>query len=343
MSTNLANEYPDALEPAALTPLVDVHLIAYNHEKFIAQAIESVLGQRTSFTFRLIIGDDCSSDGTRAIARRYAEQHPDRIRLVFDPVHRGHRSKDRVGIRVLKLSTAKYVAWLDADDFWTSPDKLQKQADFLEQNPDFAICFHNASSFYEDGSKPPENLRPADQRGVSTLEHLLAGNFIPSCSVMFRRPAMEELPDWYFTLKPADWPLYVLIAARGKIKYLKEVMAAYRVHTSGSWSPRARSYHDVNFLKLLDRFDNFFDLRYKNTIDATRTRYYFELTELYYQRGHPNFALVPITRGLRTSRFRHRGLLSFYLQVKVPGLYNFLRSLRDFVRPARSNNPGVVR
>lgn len=338
----IANEYPDSLA-AIPAPIIDVHLITYNHEKFVAQAIESVLAQRTDFSYRLIVGDDCSTDNTQAIARRYAEQDPDRIQLVFDPVHHGHGNKDRVGIKVLNLSTAKYVAWLDGDDFWTDSNKLQKQVDFLEANPDFAICFHNVSAFYQDGSKGPENLCPPDQREVSTIEHLLAGNFIPSCSVVFRRSLYFEFPKWFFTLKMADWPLYVLISPHGKIKYLNEVMAAYRMHTSGAWSPRARSYHDVNFLKLLDHVDGYFDYRYKSTIDVTRARYYFELAELYFERGHPGLALVPIKRGLRASRLTHRGLISFYLQAKVPKLYNSLRSLRNSVRPPGSNSPGIVR
>ena len=245
-------------------------------------------------------------------------------------------------MKVLNLSTAKYVAWLDGDDFWTDTNKLQKQVDLLEQHPDTVICFHNVATSPEDGSAP-ENLRPPEQKEISVLEDLLGGNFIPSCSVMFRRSAFGELPNWYFTLKMGDWPLYILMAQHGKIRYINEVMAAYRVHGGGSWSPRHRSHHDVNFLQLLDYVDEHFNHKYKKAIDATKSRYYFELAETYYHRGHPQHALVPIKRGLRSSRFTHRGLLSFYLQVKAPGLYNSLRNFRDFVRPQRRDNPGVVR
>lgn len=324
-------------------PLVDVHVITYNHEKFIAQAIESVLAQQTDFPYRLIIGDDCSTDNTQAIVRRYAAENPDRITVFLDSEHRGLRSRDRAGLKVLGLSTAKYVAWLDGDDFWTDPHKLQKQVDVLERSPDAAICFHNVRTFHQDGSLESENLCPPDQREISTLEDLLKGNFIPSCSAMFRRDAVGIIPEWYFTLKMGDWPLYILIAQHGKIRFINEVMASYRVHGGGSWSPRDRSHHDVNFLQLLDYVNRHFHFKYERAIDATRSRYYFELAETYYHRGHPRHALIPIKRGLRSSRFRHRGLLSFYLQVKLPSLYNSLRSLRDFVRPPRSNNPGLVR
>src|SRR5258708_3052102 len=131
-------------------PLVDVTLITYNHEKFIAQAIESVLSQQTGFEFRLLVGDDCSTDNTQSIIRSYAEKYPERICLMLDSTHRGLKSRERVGVRALTGSTAKYVALLDGDDYWTDAYKLQKQADFLETHPDFAICFHNVRMVFQD-------------------------------------------------------------------------------------------------------------------------------------------------------------------------------------------------
>jgi len=330
------------LKQAEVTPLVDVNLITYNHEKFVAQAIESVLAQRTNFPFRLIVGDDCSADGTQTIIRRYAQENPDRITTFLDTEHRGIHSRERAGVKVLGLSTAKYIAWLDGDDFWSDTSKLQKQVNILEKHPETVICFHNVLTLPEDGSASI-NLRPPDQKEISTIADLLMGNMIPSCSVMFRREALGTLPEWYFSLKMADWSLYILLAQHGQLHYLNEVMAVYRMHGGGSWSPRQRSHHNVYFLKLLDYVDKHLDFKYRKAIDTARARYYFELAELYYQRGHPKHALIPVKRGLRASGFRHRGLLSFYLQVKAPTLYNSLRSLRDFVRPARSNSPGIVR
>src|SRR5262245_50655987 len=218
----------EKLTPPQVTPLVDVHLITYNHERFVAQAIESVLAQQTNFPFRLIIGDDCSSDGTQAIIRRYALEHPDRITTFLDTEHRGINSRERAGVKVLMLSTARYVAWLDGDDFWSDPSKLQKQVDILETQPETVICFHNVRTLPEDGAASI-NLRPPDQKEISTLADLLMGNMIPSCSVMFRREALGTLPEWYFSLKMADWSLYILLAEQGEIRYLNEVMAVYRM------------------------------------------------------------------------------------------------------------------
>src|SRR4030042_2430256 len=121
----------------SLEPLVDVAMGTYNHEKFSAQALESVLSQRTNFSYRIIISDDCSTDNTRAIIMSYAEKHPGKIITIFPQKHVGLLHPDRPFIKVLKQCTAKYIALLEGDDYWTEPYKLQKQVDFLKTHADF--------------------------------------------------------------------------------------------------------------------------------------------------------------------------------------------------------------
>ena len=100
-------------ETMTTTPLVDIIMPTYNHERFIAQAIESVLAQQTNFEYRLNIADDCSTDNTQTIIKDYAQKHPDQIRTVLSPHNIGIVHKDRLSIKVLKLCTAKYVALLE--------------------------------------------------------------------------------------------------------------------------------------------------------------------------------------------------------------------------------------
>lgn len=216
-------------------PLVDVNLITYNHEKFVSQAIESVLEQKTSFAYRLIIGDDCSTDSTQSIITSYAQQYPERIQLMIASEHRGMDNKDRVGLEVLRLSTAKYIALLDGDDYWTDPNKLQRQVDFLESFTGCSLCFHNAEMFYDDGSQPPKRLRPQDQKEISTVEDILAGTVPLPCTVLFRNDLLV-LPDEFYKVTNADWMMWALLADRGHVGYINEVMAAYRMHPQGIWS-----------------------------------------------------------------------------------------------------------
>lgn len=236
-------------------PLVDVNVVTYNHEKFVARAIESVLEQKTNFEYRLIIGDDCSTDNTQSIIRDYAQQYPERIQVLLASEHRGIEHKDRVGIELLRLNTAKYVALLDGDDYWSDPYKLQKQVDFLDAHFDFAICYHNVVRFHDDGSLPISNMCPPGQKDISTIEDLLVSNFIPTCSAMFRRGLYGELPDWFYTTKAGDWALHVLNAEYGKIGYINEVMAAYRIQPAGMWSslaPEQQVAHLIKSFRLID-------------------------------------------------------------------------------------------
>src|SRR5918999_434425 len=108
---------------------VTVLVTTYNHEKFIAQALDSVLMQRTNFDYDVMVIEDCSTDRTRSIVIDYQRAYPDRIRLVLAQTN---ERSNRTLAREFQASAARYIAWLDGDDFWTSPHKLQKQVDFME-------------------------------------------------------------------------------------------------------------------------------------------------------------------------------------------------------------------
>jgi len=213
-------------------PKVSVLMLTYNHELFIAQAIESALIQETDFTFEIVIGEDCSTDKTREIVSDFQTRHPDKIRLLPSDRNLGmHRNY----FRTLQACAGEYVAVLEGDDFWTSPGKLQKQADFLDSHGDYVICFHN-STVFRDGEQASWRLCPDDQKETSTLEDLLIGNFIPTCTTMFRNEQIGEIPEWLYSLNVLDWPLHILRAKHGHIGYIKETMAAYRMHSGGAFS-----------------------------------------------------------------------------------------------------------
>jgi glycosyltransferase involved in cell wall biosynthesis len=327
---------------------ISVLVPTYNHEKYIRQALDSILTQEVDCDFEIVIGEDASTDQTPSILNEYQNRYPNQIRVLLSDRAGAERDRKRgLGgknnfIRTLKACRGEYVAFLDGDDYWTDTHKLQKQVDFLDTHPDFVICFHNVNSFFEDGTQAPENLLSNEVREVSSIEDLLKGNFIPAPSAMFRSGLVTDFPDWFLTLKIGDWPFYILAAQHGKIGYLNEVMAAYRVHRAAYWSYTGRSHQDITFLKMLKFIDEHLNGRYQHIINGTRARYYFELAELYCAIGRPQRALIPIKLGLKSSRFRHRGLLSLFLQVKVPSLYNALRGFRNLVTTRESNNPGLT-
>ena len=119
--------------------MVSVFMLAYNHEKYIAEAIDSVLMQKTDFDFDIVIGEDCSTDATRRIVLEDAQKYPNKIKPILHNVNVGAMLNQRY---VLEACTGKYVAMCEGDDYWTDPFKLQKQVDFLEANKEYVLATH---------------------------------------------------------------------------------------------------------------------------------------------------------------------------------------------------------
>jgi len=222
-------------------PLLSVCLITYNHEKFIRQALDGIIMQKVNFSWELIIADDFSTDKTRDIILEYKEKHHDFIKLIFQ--------KKNVGpainfIELISDPISKYIAYLEGDDYWTDSLKLQKQVDFLEANPDYALCFHHVSILKTDGNIVDDFITkvPADYEKIETLARL--GNYINSPSVVFRN-VIKEFP-FEFELSPmGDFFLYMMLAEQGKLKYLEEKMAVYRQDV-GIWSQKNNYFKDFN-------------------------------------------------------------------------------------------------
>lgn len=214
---------------------VAIGMITYNHEAFIAQAIEGVLMQKTNFNFKLIITDDCSTDKTTIICKQYAEKYPELIDYELLKSNIGAIKNAGYCLKKCINSEAKYIAICEGDDYWTDPLKLQKQVDFLEANPDFNICFTQANTLR--GNKlelhPIPNISP---NGVYTFDDLLEHyNFITTASVVFRN-IFSKIPEWIYQLPYGDMGLYFLVSQNAKIKCLPEITSVYRIHEKGTWS-----------------------------------------------------------------------------------------------------------
>ena len=214
---------------------ISVLVLTYNHEKHIAQALDSVLMQETNFEYEIIVAEDCSTDRTRSIVLDFKRRNPEKIRLVLPAKNLGCHG-NRVFAQAFQLAQGEYVALLDGDDYWISPAKLQKQARFLDAHLECALCFHNAIRTYEDGSRAPFPQNFADQKQISALEDIWEQNFIAYCTPMFRKDVLHTFPEWYYELLCADWSLYILCAQHGKIGYIDEVLGVYRIHSGGLWS-----------------------------------------------------------------------------------------------------------
>ena len=234
---------PNAPEHLAQEPLLSILTLARNQASMIAQNMESVLAQKTKFSFQHIIVDDGSVDGTEDIILEYAQKYPHIKPLLL-------KKKAHDGENVLALfeqCRSKYAVLCDGDDYFTDPGKLQTQVDFMERNPDCALCFHPVSVVYEDGSPtktyPPASLLPGGERLWYTLKDLLTSNFIQTNSAMYRWRFRDGLPEWFDpTLIPGDWYWHLLHAETGKIAYLRRPMSAYRRHAASLYAHAEKNH-----------------------------------------------------------------------------------------------------
>lgn len=236
---------------------VTVTMATHNHEKYIAEAIESVVMQITSFPVTLYIGEDCSSDRTREICISYKERYPERIDLVLHPRNIGTKANFTHILEAWERSSAKYIALLEGDDFWTDPDKLQKQVNFLEANPDCALVHTDLDLLYENSGLTETSChREKTIPQGDVYEELLCGNFIYTPTVVAsRRVIVDAFRAIDFAHKNwlmGDYPVWLEISRHHKVGYISEVTATYRVRRDSASHPTS---HVQGFLFGKSTFD----------------------------------------------------------------------------------------
>ena len=222
-----------------MKPLLSVCITTYNHEKYISQALNSVLMQKTNFPIEIILGEDDSTDKTREICKKYAKKYSNKIRLFLrdrkNVIYINGRPTGRYNfIENLKSAKGEYIALLDGDDYWIDPNKLQKQVDFLEKNPEYSFYHHNCNILTKSKNTTAHKRLKNRIKFKEDNSELIRGNFIHILSVVFRRNNLT-IPTWLFKTPIGDWPLLLLLSKKGKIKYSRRIMGTYR-HGVGIWS-----------------------------------------------------------------------------------------------------------
>jgi glycosyltransferase involved in cell wall biosynthesis len=267
---------------------VSVCVPVYNHEKYIAQMLEGALMQQTTFPFEIVIGDDASTDHTQDIIRQYIDENPGKIRAFLHQENQGPAEPREFAGRnnvlaLLKACKGEYVAMCEGDDYWTDPLKLQKQVDFLDAHPDYAICHHNVEVIYEDGS-PSHSFNSPDQKTTSTIEDILEDKwFMATASWLYRNHFLDhDFAEWHAKAAAGDWALIIQLAANGKIGYLPETMGIYRKHSAGLSNVHASTNQRFwkNRKEMFENVNKWLDYRYSNTVSKTVAKYEANLTEL---------------------------------------------------------------
>jgi glycosyltransferase involved in cell wall biosynthesis len=212
--------------------VLSVVMITYNHEKYLKQAIEGVLSQEVDFSFELIIADDNSLDGTSKVINDLIEKHP-KGHLIQYYKHPNNKGMSGNFLWALQKAKGKYIALCDGDDYWIDPLKSQKQVDFLERHEEFGLVHTNNQVFIQENlrfSTLPRSIVDSDE----LFEHLIfKSNPICTLTVCLRAEILSsyinslKLPDELYLL--SDYPIWLWVSLKSKIKLLNEVTGVYRI------------------------------------------------------------------------------------------------------------------
>ena len=231
-------------------PLVSILTITYNHENYIKYTLDGFILQKTLFNFEIIVADDCSTDNNQEIIKEYEEKYPNYIRGIY-------RGENFGAIKnyydAINRCTGKYIALCEGDDYWTDPYKLQKQVDFMEANPDYSLI---CSNYYKKRDSKQISVTIPSKIDYTNL--LVGSNKIPTLSTLFRNNHYKSYNNDINPLdknwKACDYPLWLYLSTKGRIKVLDDFTGVYRVLQSS-----ASHFQDID--KQYQFFENMISIR----------------------------------------------------------------------------------
>lgn len=263
-------------------PIVSVYMLTYNHERFIAQAIEGVIAQRCDFPIELIIGEDHSPDRTGSIVRDYQKKFPGLIRVLTARRNVGMNTN---GDRCLKACRGKYVAICEGDDYWTDPNKLSTQVALLESSIDVSLVCHAVILFDDKKHQANHRVHRVAHRSRLILPSELVlgdGALIPTCSIVVRADVIRDCPKWWELCAVGDYPLVLRASQLGRVAYVDMVMGAYRINVQGSWSMRHipdithRARHAQQMKEMLVGFLRTSNIKLDREVEIVVSKYFFD-------------------------------------------------------------------
>ena len=236
--------------------MVSIYVATYNHEKYIVRALDSILMQRTQYSYEVFVGEDCSTDNTRQVLQEWEQAHPGKFNIIYRKENT-YNTECPNGLDLKLRCKGKYIICLEGDDFWTDPRKLEKQVTFLENHPEYYAVAHNCVVVGED-SRPNGETYPECKDEEYTLRHYASDIMPGQLTTLLCRNYMTD-PDFDRDLVmsrcgPGDRNIYFSIAVQKRIHCMQETMSAYRHITSGGSSFSAN--HAANYERDVPAFLN---------------------------------------------------------------------------------------
>lgn len=256
-------------------PLVSIVCDTYNHAPYVRAALDSFLMQKTEFPFEIIVHDDASTDGTADIIREYEAAHPDLFRCIYRTENIYRKDPKILEHYVFPLARGKYVAICEGDDYWTTPDKLQKQIAYMEANPDCTLCVCGADTVDPEGNKTG-TLSPYKTDTDAPMDDIIrgSGGFVATASIVALTALAKNRAPFCDLSDVDDAVLQIWFGMNGRTHYFAEPMCVYRKAVPGSWTETffsskhaERVLHHEAMIRALEAFDVESGFRWHDSVE----------------------------------------------------------------------------
>lgn len=314
--------------------IVSVYCTAYNHERYIRQALDSFVMQQTNFKYEVVIADDASTDRTADIIREYEIMYPEIIKPIYYKENQFSRGIPKVNT-MMEHSRGKYIAVCEGDDFWTDIHKLQIQVDYMEAHPECSLCIHSAYNVKDDGVIDEHNVfnKVGETRKVTT-EEVIRNWIAASSSQLYRKDVIEYPIPFKQDCVNMDYCRMAYLALKGEVYYIDKLMSAYRTQSVGSinWV-----YHKnvvkqresfIKFAKMLERLDEYSEYKYSESIKGKKDEVMFQ-----YWASFPNVKKMKTYPDLYSSMTVYKKV-KLYVRTFFPWAYE-LRQMKKHKREER--------
>lgn len=321
-------------------PLVSICCTTFNHESYIADALEGFVNQKTNFHYEVLIHDDASTDRTAEIIKEFELKYPNLVKPIYQDVNQ--YSKGIQINRTFNYSRAlgKYIALCEGDDYWIDSLKLQRQINYMKANPECTFCFTNAKIIDVQQQKESRIFIPYskenekyyyDENSSYDVGKLALLGFIPTATFMFRKSILENPPDFYLRKYPGgDLKLKLYATSQGYAHFINEVTSVYRTNVLGSTMSRWKKYnkdqlysHNKGYINLINAVNKYTNYVYSSDFDKLKVG--FEASQLLIKGDKELLINKKYTKWLRQQNFFHRIKIKF--SIYQPKVYNFLKRI----------------
>ncbi len=261
--------------------MVSVICTVYNHEKYLRKCLDGFVMQKTNFKFEVLIHDDASTDSSADIIREYEKKYPDIIKPIYQTENQHSKGIKISSTYLFPVAKGKYLAFCEGDDYWCDENKLQKQFDIMESNPDCSICVHKVAHVSENGmmlnkNNPNFEISKSHFNCREFFNELFVNSYLPfQTSSYFIRLSMfdyENKPCFWENCDVGDVPIILYCISKGNLCYIDKVLSCYRKNSNGSWSNRIfaniekRIRHEENIKNMFEEYDDYTNYAYSNEI-----------------------------------------------------------------------------